>query len=62
MKIVATLDLKGGEVLARDIINQSGVILIPNGTTIKKEYIEKLVEIGENIVYIKNDEIVEDEE
>lgn len=61
MKIVATLDLEGGEVLARDIINQSGVILIPTGTVIKKEYIEKLVEIGENIVYIENDEIVEDE-
>lgn len=56
MKLVSTLTLKGGEKLARDIINSSGIILISAGTEIKKEYINKLNEIGQNVVFIESDD------
>lgn len=59
--MVGTLSLKGGEVLAKDIINKSGIVLIPEGTIIKKEYIEKLSEIGQNVVFIEEDNEQTDE-
>lgn len=46
-------DLKGGEVLARDIFYGNASVLIYEGTELKLEYIAKLKELGFEGVYIK---------
>ena len=45
--------LKGGECLAEPIILDSGTVLIYENTSIKKEYIGRLVDLGVKYVYIK---------
>lgn len=57
MKKVSIDALTGGEVLARDLFAQNyGSILIPRGTILKKEYIEKLELMGVKTVLIEEDE------
>lgn len=46
-------NLKGGEYLARPVLLNSNSILIYEGTRLKKDYIEKLIELGVYSVYIK---------
>lgn len=54
MKIVRTEKAVEGDILAKDISNKSGIILIPAGTVLKREYIMNLLEIGENFIYINS--------
>ena len=42
MRRVQIDDIVGTEVLAKDIINNSGVTLMFSGTVVKKEYAQKL--------------------
>ena len=55
-------DLKGGEILARNIMTWDYQIILPEGITIRQDYIDKLKELGISEAYIKeetkSDEIV----
>lgn len=57
MKKVDVNALSGGEILSRDLYAQNyGYVLIPKGTVLKKEYIEKLELLGIHTVFIKETE------
>ncbi len=58
MKLVKIEDLKGDEVLARDIMTWDYQIILPQGTTIHKDYIERLNRLGISEVYVKENESV----
>lgn len=49
-------DLKGDEVLARDIMTWDYQIILPKGANIRKEYVDRLNELGITEVYVKEDE------
>lgn len=53
MKLIKVSNLKGGEVLAKPIITEEYKILLSEETTLRKEYIEKLNELGIDEVYVK---------
>ena len=42
MRRIKTEQIRGREILAKDIYSAGGVVLISEGTILKKEYIEKL--------------------
>lgn len=48
-------ELKGGEILARNIMTWDYQIILPEGITIRKDYIEKLKELGIKEAYIKDE-------
>ncbi len=55
MKRVDVRKLSGGEILARDLYTLNyGTILMPKGTVLKKEYINRLDLLGIYTVYIKD--------
>lgn len=47
--------ISGKEILAKDIYSSSGVILISAGTILKREYAEKLLELGTTDVLIEDE-------
>lgn len=49
-------ELEGGEVLARNIMTWDYQIILPEGTAVRKDYIDKLRELGIAEVYIKEEE------
>lgn len=53
MKRKKLLELEGGEVLAREIMTSDYQVVLPEGATVRKEYIERLDELGIAEVYIK---------
>ena len=55
MKKVKVAELKGGEVLAKPILMDMGTVLVYENTELKKEYIEKLLELGVGYVYVKEE-------
>ena len=55
MKEVFVDDLKGTEILAVPVITESNVVLIQSDTILKQEYIDKLKEHNQLIVYVKDD-------
>lgn len=59
MRRVKTEQIKGSEILAKDIYSTTGVILISKGTVLKKEYVEKLLELNVTDVFVE-DEISKD--
>ncbi len=46
-------DLRGEEILARDIMTWDYQIILPEGAVIRKEYIQKLIDLDVTEVYIK---------
>ncbi len=50
-------ELNGGEILARDIVTSDYQVILPAGTAIRKEYIEKLSEFDIGEVYIRDDKV-----
>ena len=58
MKQIKTISLTGEERAAKDIYTKSGVVLIPAGTVIRKEYVEKLIELGIFAVWIEEVSVV----
>lgn len=52
MRRISVEVIKDGDVLARDIFSSSGVILMTEGTRLKKEYIPRLLELQINTVFI----------
>ncbi len=59
MRRIKTEQIKGREILAKDIYSTSGVVLISEGTILKKEYVEKLLELKITDVFVE-DEISRD--
>ncbi|HHT96393.1 MAG TPA: HD domain-containing protein [Clostridiales bacterium] len=55
MRIISLNDIKGSEVLAKDIRNSSGNILIHAGTIIKKEYVPRLKKLKTEFVFIEDE-------
>ncbi len=58
MRSVSVNVLKGNEIIAKDIVSESGIILMSEGTVVKREYISKLIELDITNIFIK-DEIAE---
>lgn len=56
MKLCKVNDLTGKEVLGKDVTTLGYKILLPAGTYLKREYIEKLKELNIREVYIKENE------
>lgn len=52
MKLKRLLELEGGEVLAKEIKTSDFQVVLPEGAVIRKEYIERLKELGITEVYI----------
>ncbi len=50
-------ELEGDEILARDIMTWDYQIILPEGAQLRKDYIEKLGDLGITEVYIKEKEI-----
>lgn len=59
MRRIQTEQITGKEVLAKDIYTSSGVILISEGTVLKRSYVEKLLELKITDVFVE-DEISKD--
>lgn len=59
MRRIKTEQIKGREILAKDIHSTSGVVLISEGTILKKEYVDKLLELKITDVFVE-DEISRD--
>jgi len=56
MRIVEVIKLKGDEILAKQIFNEEGIVLLNSGVQLTRFLIDKIIEIGVEIVYI-DDEI-----
>lgn len=56
MQIKKLAELRGNEILARDIMTWDYQMILPQGAVIKKDYIKKLSELGINEVYVKEEE------
>lgn len=57
MRLKKIKELKGDEILARDIITGDYQMILPVGSIIRKEYIDKLDELGITEVYIRDKRI-----
>ncbi len=55
MKRKRVEELEGGESLAKPILLEFGTVLIYEDTILKREYIDKLIELGIEEVYIRED-------
>lgn len=55
MRIVSVSSLKGDEILAKQIFDETGRILLSAGVELRPYYIERIKEIGIHSVYIEDD-------
>ena len=55
MRRISTEHIKGSELLAKDVRGASGVVLISAGTILKKEYIDKLLELKVTDVFVEDE-------
>ena len=55
MKKVLIDNLKGGEILAQEVWDDNGTQWLSEGTTYKTSYLNKLVSLDINYIYIKDD-------
>ena len=62
MKLCRVADLKGGEILAKDVMTSDVRVLLSEGTVLRPEYIDKINRIGIIEVYIKEEEKILTEE
>lgn len=61
MRRIAVTDIKDGNILAKDIFSSSGVVLMSEGTNLKKEYISRLLELHIEHIYIRAKEEPEED-
>ena len=54
-------ELKGGEILAKPVMTWDYQIMLPEGAKLKKEYIDKIMELGIFYVYVKEEKMEEGE-
>lgn len=55
MRRIKTEQIRGREILAKDIYSAGGVVLISEGTILKKEYIEKLLELKITDIFVEDE-------
>lgn len=55
MRRIKTEQIKGCEILAKDIYSDGGVVLISEGTILKKDYVEKLLELKITDVFVEDE-------
>ena len=55
MVLKKVIELKGNEILARPIMTMDYQIILPEGAVLKKEYIERIIELGILEVYVKKE-------
>lgn len=55
MRIISIDSVKGNEILAKDITNDSDSILMTAGTIMKKEYINRLKELNIEFIYVEDE-------
>lgn len=55
MRIISIDSIKGNELLAKDILNNSSSILMAAGTVVKKEYRERLKDLNIEFIYVEDD-------
>lgn len=55
MRIISVDSIKGHELLAKDITNDSNSILMTAGTIVKREYINRLKELDIEFIYVEDD-------
>ncbi len=56
MRKILVESIKDGDILARDLFSSSGVVLMSEGTRLKKDYVPRLLELGVRQVYIAEKE------
>ncbi len=47
--------IRGHELLARDILSNSGIVIMSAGSVVKKEYIKRLTELNIYYVYVEDE-------
>ena len=55
MKTIKVKDIQGKEILGQPIFNSNGVMLVPDGTVIKKDYIQTFLDLGVEEIQIKDE-------
>lgn len=55
MRVISVSNLKGDEILGKQIFDESGRILLSAGVKLRPYYIERIKELGINLVYIDDD-------
>lgn len=55
MRIISLDSITGNERLAKDLLNKTDSILMTAGTIIKKEYVERLKELGIEYIYVEDE-------
>ncbi|MDF2544194.1 MAG: hypothetical protein K0S47_3912 [Herbinix sp.] len=55
MRIISLDAIKGTEILAKDIINDSNSVLMLKGSVIKKEYVRRLKDLNINYIYVDDE-------
>jgi HD-GYP domain-containing protein (c-di-GMP phosphodiesterase class II) len=55
MRIISLDKVKGNELLAKDIINKNNTLLMTVGTMVKKEYAERLKDLGIEYIYVEDE-------
>ena len=55
MRIISVDSIKGHELLAKDILNDSNSVLMTKGTIVKKEYINRLKDLDVEFIYVEDE-------
>lgn len=55
MRIISLDNIKGNELLAKDIMSYNDSVLMTKGTVIKTEYVSRLKELGIRYIYVEDD-------
>ncbi len=55
MRRISVENIKGKEILARDVYDDMGTILMVAGTKIKKKYIQRLLALGVKNIYVEDE-------
>ncbi|HKL99427.1 MAG TPA: HD domain-containing phosphohydrolase [Mobilitalea sp.] len=55
MRIISLDSVKGTELLAKDIFNINNSILMTAGTTVKREYVQRLRDLNVEFIYVEDD-------
>lgn len=56
MRRITVESITDGDILARDLFTSSGVVLMSEGTRLRKEYISRLLDLQVTQVYVKNED------
>ncbi|HWT73166.1 MAG TPA: HD domain-containing phosphohydrolase [Mobilitalea sp.] len=55
MRIISLDAVTGNELLAKDIINSSDLVLMTAGTVVKKEYVKRLKDLNVEYIYVEDE-------